>query len=341
MAEQSISTDDATMLKTFISFIISNLFFPLNSHKIPRRLAWTLREFLVNEFNRMATKLATEKPLGYINNFLPLPLPEWLSLLEERMLKLIEEVSRKIHEDIRDCIDKIEENFERVEGKVDDLQYKFINHCLQCSVDTEKTPPEISSSSTDCVEQPLKKLKRLPALLLRFCCALTVLLLRLLCAFPALSLHFSNILKGYKDPTDVYVQHINKEIVKRTNLLIIPVIHNMYWTLLVGCLKERVWKLFLSIGLTEKSLLFFDKINKLYIDLKECFDVDISKWRLNIVHGTPTQSNSFDCGMFVCKYMEKVIVQDKVDWSAYKYWQNDMPRYRAEFVYQILRSSER
>ncbi|KAL0906201.1 hypothetical protein M5K25_024675 [Dendrobium thyrsiflorum] len=87
MAQLSRSTDDATMLKTFISFIVSNLFFPLNSHKIPRRLvsiassleefssinwAWTLREFLVNEFNRMATKLATEKPLGYINGFLPL-----------------------------------------------------------------------------------------------------------------------------------------------------------------------------------------------------------------------------------------------------------------------------
>ncbi|KAL0907793.1 hypothetical protein M5K25_022232 [Dendrobium thyrsiflorum] len=72
MAQLSRSTDDATILKTFISFIISNLFFPLNSHKTHRRLAWTLREFLVNEFNRMASKLATEKPLGYINGFLPL-----------------------------------------------------------------------------------------------------------------------------------------------------------------------------------------------------------------------------------------------------------------------------
>ncbi|KAL0907767.1 hypothetical protein M5K25_022202 [Dendrobium thyrsiflorum] len=87
MTQLSRSTDDTRVLKTFISFVLSNLFFPLNSLKTPRRLvsiassleefssinwAWTLREFLVNEFNRMATKLATEKPLGYINGFLPL-----------------------------------------------------------------------------------------------------------------------------------------------------------------------------------------------------------------------------------------------------------------------------
>ncbi|KAL0918631.1 hypothetical protein M5K25_010650 [Dendrobium thyrsiflorum] len=87
MAKLSRSTDDSTMIRTFIMFLVSNLFFPLNSHKIPRKLvsivsslkefssknwAWTLREFLVNEFNRMAIKFATKKPLGYINDFLPL-----------------------------------------------------------------------------------------------------------------------------------------------------------------------------------------------------------------------------------------------------------------------------
>ncbi|KAL0916398.1 hypothetical protein M5K25_013905 [Dendrobium thyrsiflorum] len=124
------------------------------------------------------------------------------------------------------------------------------------------------------------------------------------------------ILKNYNDESDLYIKHIKKETLKRTNLLIIPIIHNNHWTLLVGHLKER--------------------INELYIDLNKCFDADITKWRINIVRGTPTQSNSFDCGMFVCKYMEKVVVKDKVDWSAYKYWQNDMPRYRADFAYQIL-----
>ncbi|KAL0911877.1 hypothetical protein M5K25_017808 [Dendrobium thyrsiflorum] len=56
-----------------------------------------------------------------------------------------------------------------------------------------------------------------------------------------------HILKNYKDPSDLYIKHINKETLKRIHLLIIPIIHNNHWTLLVGRLKERVWKLYDSL----------------------------------------------------------------------------------------------
>ncbi|KAL0907664.1 hypothetical protein M5K25_022086 [Dendrobium thyrsiflorum] len=644
MTQLSRSTDDATVLKTFISFVLSNLFFPLNSLKTPRRLvsiassleefssinwAWTLREFLVNEFNRMATKLATEKPLGYINDFLPLLLvwflehinvntptypdsrprflrwegntsifynsekaanlvatlkekqilyvidgvsaveaelvhaditsfqpppsplkqksheqselpptkkrrvkasqkqkspdetkvefqaaegfaqPEWLSLLEERMNNLIDTVSRKIKEEIGDRLDKIEDNLHRVEVKVDDLQTKFINHCSQYPV----TPAESSSSSTDSVDQTLagwkikskiiptvdaeppipmddqtptpsdqeatklgdesppvstmqsppsspnkeptneespstkdqspstkeqspspkqqsptttgkeivctdemqspttemeivcvsdtvKDLRR-PAqttmyyrgkeflaqdmqlfideclrkyayledvvfstgniilnrrdidhILLDDCLdnfhidAYAFFVDRKAKAIPAIYqpyLYISpmhRILNDYKDPSDLYIKHINKETLRRIHLLIIPIIHNNHWTLLVGRMKERVWKLYDSLPNPQHKDICVTVINELFKDLNKCFDADITKWRINIVRGTPTQSNSFDCGMFVCKYMDKVVGKDKVDWTEYKFWQNDMPRFRAEFAYQILLEGE-
>ncbi|KAL0926473.1 hypothetical protein M5K25_002707 [Dendrobium thyrsiflorum] len=646
MTQLSRSTDDATVLKTFISFVVSNLFFPLNSLKTPRRLvsiansleefssinwAWTLREFMVNEFNRMATKLATEKPLDYINGFIPLLLvwflehivyvldglsaeeadlvhadltsfqpppsplkqkshepsdlppakkiriktsqtsekqkspehelpheskeefqsaqafaqPEWLSHLEERMHNWFDAASSKIQKAIGDRIDKIEANLQIVEGKVDDLHYKFINHCLQCPVDSERTTAESSSptteSSHETVEQPLAKWKRLrkftpttmdeqppttteqeatplgdesspipmdeqppttieqeatrlgdesppittmqappspttkeqspftstieqspttkgkeivpteemqyptttgkeivpteetqspttgkeivtvssqtiqdirsPAktemdypgkiflapdmqsfmddcfkkyayrqdvvfssghviltrrdinhILLDECLdnfhvdTSAFFLDRKTKALPAIYqpyLYISpmhRILKTYNDYTDLYVKHIKKETLKRSNLLIMPIINNNHWTLLVGRLKERVWKLYDSLPNPQhkeicvtvvKILLFFDHVNELYNDMIKCFEADITKWRINIVRGNPTQSNSFDCGMFVCKYMEKVVLKDKVDWSAYKYWQNEMPRYRADFAYQILLEGER
>ncbi|KAL0920107.1 hypothetical protein M5K25_009218 [Dendrobium thyrsiflorum] len=572
MTQLSRLTDDATVLKTFISFVLSNLFFPLNSLKTPRRLvsiassleefssinwAWTLREFLVNEFNRMATKLATEKPLGYINekatnlvamlkkkqpyelptsvsnksaekailyvidgvsaveaelvhaditSFQPPPSPlkqksheqsdlppakkrrvkasqkspdetkvefqaaegfaqpEWLSLLEERMNNLIDTVSRKIKEEIGDRLDKIEDNLHRVEVKVDDLQTKFINHCSQCPV----TPAESSSSSTESVEQPLARWKRISKIiptvdaeppipmddqtptpsdqeatklgdesppvstmqtppssptkeptkeespttkeespstkeqspstkeqspstkqqspstkqqspttqvkkfedvvfttgnvvlnrrdidhiLLDDCLdnfhidAYAFFVDRKAKAMPAIYqpyLYISpmhRILKNYKDESDLYIKHINKETVKRTHLLIIPIIHNNHWTLLVGRLKERVWKLYDSLPNPQHKDICVTVINELFKDLNKCFDADITKWRINIVRGTPTQSNSFDCGMFVCKYMKKVVVKDKVDWTEYKFWQNDMPRFRAAFAYQILLEGE-
>ncbi|KAL0917117.1 hypothetical protein M5K25_012164 [Dendrobium thyrsiflorum] len=490
MTQLSRSTDDATVLKTFISFVLSNLFFPLNSLKTPRRLvsiassleefssinwAWTLREFLVNEFNRMATKLATEKPLGYINGFLPLLLvwflehinvntptypdsrprflrwegntkkaanlvatlkekqilyvidgvsaveaelvhaditsfqpppsplkqksheqselppakkrrvkasqkqkspdetkvefqaaegfaqPEWLSLLEKRMNNLIDTVSRKIKEEIGDRLDKIEDNLHRVEAKVDDLQTKFINHCSECPV----RPAESSSSSTESVDQTLAgedvvfssgniilNRRDIDHILLDDCLdnfhidAYAFFVDRKAKAIPAIYqpyLYISpmhRILNDYKDPSDIYIKHINKETLRRTHLLIIPIIHNNHWTLLVGRLKERVWKLYDSLPNPQHKDICVTVINDLFKDLNKCFDADITKWRINIVRGTPTQSNSFDCGMFVCKYMDKVVGKDKVDWTEYKFWQSDMPRFRAEFAYQILLEGE-
>ncbi|KAL0910751.1 hypothetical protein M5K25_018835 [Dendrobium thyrsiflorum] len=55
------------------------------------------------------------------------------------------------------------------------------------------------------------------------------------------------ILNDYKDPSDLYIKHINKETLRRIHLLIIPIIHNNHWTLLVGRMKERVWKLYDSL----------------------------------------------------------------------------------------------
>ncbi|KAH0463204.1 hypothetical protein IEQ34_007786 [Dendrobium chrysotoxum] len=78
---------NATKIKTFIMFLLSNLFFPLNNHKTPRRLisiannvnefnsinwAACIRNFMVNEFNTITNKFAMKKPLGYINGFFPL-----------------------------------------------------------------------------------------------------------------------------------------------------------------------------------------------------------------------------------------------------------------------------
>ncbi|KAL0910415.1 hypothetical protein M5K25_021396 [Dendrobium thyrsiflorum] len=510
MGQLSRSTDDATMLKTFISFVVSNLFFPLNSLKTPRRLvsiassleefssinwAWTLREFMVNEFNRMATKLATEKPLGYINGFLPLLLvmflehvnvntprnpdsrprflrwegntnifyssekaahlvatlkekhivyildglsaeeadlvhadltsfqpppsplkqkshepsdlppakkiriktsqkqkslehelpyegkeefqaakafaqPEWLSHLEERMHNLIDAVSRKIQKDIEDRIDKIEDNLQRVEGNVDDLQYKFINHCLQCPVDPERTTAESSSSSTESshesVEQPLAKWKRLrkftptvdeePPIPMDEQLPTTTEQEATplgnesppipMDEQPPTTIEQEATPLGDESPPITTIQDV---IFSSGNVILTR--RDIDHILLDDCLDnfhidayaffvDRKTKAFPAIYQPYLYISPIHRINELYIDLIKCFDADITKWRINIVRGTPTQSNSFDCGMFVCKYMEKVVVKDKVDWSAYKYWQNEMLRYRADFAYQILLEGE-
>ncbi|KAH0452696.1 hypothetical protein IEQ34_019995 [Dendrobium chrysotoxum] len=49
----------------------------------------------------------------------------------------------------------------------------------------------------------------------------------------------------------------------------------------------------------------------------------------------PTQSNEYDCEIFVCKYMERAILRKKMDWTSFKDWQKYMPKFRAEFGYAL------
>ncbi|KAH0460210.1 hypothetical protein IEQ34_010873 [Dendrobium chrysotoxum] len=47
-------------------------------------------------------------------------------------------------------------------------------------------------------------------------------------------------------------------------------------------------------------------------------------------------SNDVDCGIFVCKYMEKVIIRKKTDWASFKDWQKYMLKFRVELEYALF-----
>ncbi|KAI0503995.1 hypothetical protein KFK09_014942 [Dendrobium nobile] len=73
---------------------------------------------------------------------------------------------------------------------------------------------------------------------------------------------------------------------------------------------------------SKQIILYVKKKNKeikyLHEDTIGCFSSDITKWNVQAVRGIPTQSNDYDCGMFVCKYMEKAEQRKKIDWNAFK-----------------------
>ncbi|KAK8928459.1 putative ubiquitin-like-specific protease 1B [Platanthera zijinensis] len=60
-------------------------------------------------------------------------------------------------------------------------------------------------------------------------------------------------------------------------------------------------------------------------------------WKIIPVNGIPKQSNGYDCGVFVLKYMETVLSPTEVSWAIRMGWQSDMPRFRAEITADILR----
>ncbi|KAH0464329.1 hypothetical protein IEQ34_007115 [Dendrobium chrysotoxum] len=73
-----------------------------------------------------------------------------------------------------------------------------------------------------------------------------------------------------------------------TDLLLIPLIHNNHWTLLVENLIKKVWELYDSLP-------------------KATHIAIIPEVPIRPVLDAPTQKNSFDCRMFICKYMEAVV----------------------------------
>ncbi|KAH0465458.1 hypothetical protein IEQ34_005561 [Dendrobium chrysotoxum] len=108
----------------------------------------------------------------------------------------------------------------------------------------------------------------------------------------------------------MFIQHINK-----------------------GRLKEKVWEFYDSIPNPQHKEVLSTFIKNIYEDTKGSFGSNITKRNIQTLKGVPTQSNSVDCGMFVCKYIENFILQSKVDWEEYKNWQEEILKFMAKFAY--------
>ncbi|KAH0452025.1 hypothetical protein IEQ34_019324 [Dendrobium chrysotoxum] len=122
----------------------------------------------------------------------------------------------------------------------------------------------------------------------------------------------------YRIPSEQFVTHINKDSIRTADLLLIPVIHNNHWTLLSGSCTIHYPKHFY-----EETQKVFD-------------DNDIRQWPIRPVVDAPTQKNSFDCIMFVCKYMEAVVKPQGVIWEDLKNWQDSISKFRAEFTFILF-----
>ncbi|XP_020592538.1 uncharacterized protein LOC110033035 [Phalaenopsis equestris] len=132
-----------------------------------------------------------------------------------------------------------------------------------------------------------------------------------------------------------YVRHITNEVVKEAKAIFFPIIHNQHWILLVLDLRLRKWRIYDSLPNQIHKAGAMEVVNMFARDAGDAFTSKINKWSLSITKNVPTQRNSFDCGMFVCKYMQTLVQRDEVDWSVHMNWQDHMQRFRAEFVYEL------
>ncbi|KAH0458147.1 hypothetical protein IEQ34_013462 [Dendrobium chrysotoxum] len=141
--------------------------------------------------------------------------------------------------------------------------------------------------------------------------------------------------KGYKHDYQMFIQHITPDSVRKSKLIVQPICFQSHWVLIVGKLKEKVWKLYDSLPNPKHKAICTEVIKQIHEDKAGVFPSDITTWKLQTVRGIPTQSNEYDCGIFVCKYMERAILKKKTDWASLKEWQKYMPKFRAELGYAL------
>ncbi|KAH0458455.1 hypothetical protein IEQ34_013770 [Dendrobium chrysotoxum] len=124
--------------------------------------------------------------------------------------------------------------------------------------------------------------------------------------------------------------------IQEADYIMCTLCHDRHWTLLVGVVKGKYWAFLNSLPKDHHKEILNDVVQKLHGDVGESFDTDIRIWLINYPSGVPTQINSIDCGMFVCKYMEELVKHEDVDWEQHKNFQDKMTLFRVELAYAIL-----
>ncbi|KAK8964377.1 putative ubiquitin-like-specific protease 1B [Platanthera guangdongensis] len=76
-------------------------------------------------------------------------------------------------------------------------------------------------------------------------------------------------------------------------------------------------------------------------DALHAFPEGFIDWPVEDARKSPQQSNNYNCGVFVIKYMEVVTSTEVVTWQDHQGWQADMPHFRAEIAAQIFKSFAR
>ncbi|KAH0436251.1 hypothetical protein IEQ34_026448 [Dendrobium chrysotoxum] len=149
-------------------------------------------------------------------------------------------------------------------------------------------------------------------------------------------LYYSYARENYQDISSMYVKHITRDAVQEADYVMCTLCHDRHWTLLAGVVKGKYWAFFGSLPKDHHKKILNDVIQKLHGDIGQSFDTDIRIWPITYPSGVPTQTNSIDCGMFVCKYMEELVKHGDVDWEQHKNLQDKMTLFRVELAYAIL-----
>ncbi|KAH0452528.1 hypothetical protein IEQ34_019827 [Dendrobium chrysotoxum] len=87
------------------------------------------------------------------------------------------------------------------------------------------------------------------------------------------------VYKCYNQNYEIFIQHINPDSVKKSNLIIQSIVFKDHWTLIIGRLKEKIWKLYDSLLNSEHKKICYE-IKHFHKDKQGAFQSDITTWPL-------------------------------------------------------------
>ncbi|KAK8962286.1 hypothetical protein KSP40_PGU014469 [Platanthera guangdongensis] len=140
---------------------------------------------------------------------------------------------------------------------------------------------------------------------------------------------------------DSLIGHITPESVEASDLVLMPCHLGSHWALLVCWLKEQRWEYLDSLPSSLHHSGVRANLKALQEDALHAFPERFIDWPVEDARKSPQQSNNYDCGVFVIKYMKVVTSLEVVTWQDHQGWQADMPRFRAEIAAQICKTFAR
>ncbi|KAH7977558.1 hypothetical protein HPB49_002366 [Dermacentor silvarum] len=147
----------------------------------------------------------------------------------------------------------------------------------------------------------------------------------------ALTTHFYDVLRtwGY-----AAVSHWTDTVdLFSFDMLLVPIHKNNHWSLAVLNIGNRTFELYDSLGRKNWNCyqVLTAYLRKEHQDKRKCPLTPEAKWQCHYVQNLPQQSNSHDCGVFVCLYAECLARGAPFNFSA-----RDIKRLRYRIAFEIM-----
>ncbi|KAK8951619.1 Ubiquitin-like-specific protease ESD4 [Platanthera zijinensis] len=117
-----------------------------------------------------------------------------------------------------------------------------------------------------------------------------------------------------------------------------PACRNEHWFLLVGVASKKTWILHDSLPNPKRKDMARDSITVFQKATEKRTNYNFKEWSLILAKNIPGQINSYDCGVYVMKYMEHILKPGVLVWNSCHDWAEKMPLFRAEIAYEIFRT---